>query len=74
VANDADSQRRTSFPLYRFFGGVAFMDAGNVWEKTSDSRLTDLRAGAGSGSAVETHRLFCVSTTYSSLTGAPANP
>ncbi len=37
------------FPLYKILDGVAFFDTGNVWERPSDFRLTDLRAGTGVG-------------------------
>jgi outer membrane protein assembly complex protein YaeT len=37
------------FPLYRIVDGVAFFDAGNVWERASQIRFGDLRAGTGFG-------------------------
>ncbi len=36
------------FPVYKSFGGVAFIDAGNVWP-TRDDISTDVRWGAGAG-------------------------
>jgi outer membrane protein assembly complex protein YaeT len=37
------------FPIYRWFQGVAFYDAGNVFLNASDFRLFDLRHSAGAG-------------------------
>ncbi len=37
------------FPIFRWFGGVAFYDAGNVFLNASDFRLFDLRHSAGAG-------------------------
>ena len=37
------------FPLYKFFDGVGFSDAGNVFERWRDFRLNDLRYTAGAG-------------------------
>ena len=37
------------FPVYRWAGGVVFVDAGNVFPRASDISLTNLEAGAGFG-------------------------
>ena len=38
------------FPIYRSFGGLVFVDAGNVWLKSAESvNVTDLRSSAGIG-------------------------
>ena len=37
------------FPVYRWFRGVTFMDAGNVFPTAGDFTLTDLEAGGGVG-------------------------
>jgi outer membrane protein insertion porin family len=37
------------FPVYRWFRGVAFIDAGNVFRRASDFTLTDLESGGGVG-------------------------
>ncbi len=37
------------FPLFKFFDGAAFFDAGNVWERPSNISFTDLRMGTGFG-------------------------
>lgn len=42
------------FPLYKFIGGVLFLDVGNVWLQDLDLDLTDLRYVAGTGLRVNT--------------------
>jgi outer membrane protein assembly factor BamA len=37
------------FPIFRWVGGVAFVDAGNVFPKAADFSLTSLDAGTGFG-------------------------
>ena len=37
------------FPVYRWAGGVVFVDTGNVFPRASDISLTNLEAGAGFG-------------------------
>ncbi len=37
------------FPFYRFIDSAAFLDIGNVWQRPSDFRLSDLRKSAGFG-------------------------
>ncbi len=37
------------FPIFRWFGGVTFYDAGNVFLNASDFRPFDLRHSAGAG-------------------------
>jgi outer membrane protein assembly factor BamA len=41
-------------PIYRWVGGVAFVDAGNVFAKPSDARLRDLVGSIGFGLRVNT--------------------
>ncbi|MEZ5317589.1 MAG: BamA/TamA family outer membrane protein [Vicinamibacterales bacterium] len=45
----AEVSAELRFPLGGRFGGVVFVDAGNVWEQPSGLDLTDLRAAAGTG-------------------------
>ena len=40
--------------LYRFIGGVIFIDAGNVWTTIGDFRFSDFRPAAGTGLRVNT--------------------
>lgn len=42
------------FPIYRWMRGVAFIDAGNVFEFVRDVRLTDLKVGIGGGLRLDT--------------------
>ena len=42
------------FPLYKFFDGVAFVDAGNVYPHLSDFKPFDLRASSGVGLRIRT--------------------
>ena len=42
------------FPLYKFFDGVAFVDAGNVYPHLSDFKPFDLRASYGLGLRIRT--------------------
>lgn len=42
------------FPIHRWFGGVAFVDAGNVWATKSELSISDLRFGYGLGLRVNT--------------------
>ena len=42
------------FPLYKFFDGVAFVDAGNVYSKLSDFKPFGLRASYGFGLRIRT--------------------
>jgi outer membrane protein insertion porin family len=37
------------FPIYRWVRGVGFVDAGNVFPRASDLRVTDLSIGVGWG-------------------------
>ena len=37
------------FPIFRWVGGVAFADAGNVFPKAANLSLKSLEAGAGVG-------------------------
>lgn len=37
------------FPLYRWFGGVLFLDAGNVFDNVTNIDLSELRQGYGFG-------------------------
>jgi len=46
------------FPLYKFFDGVAFVDAGNVYPKLQDFSPFDLRASYGFGIRVRTPYLL----------------
>jgi outer membrane protein assembly factor BamA len=41
-------------PIYRWVGGVAFVDAGNVFPTIGDLSFTDLRASTGFGVRVQT--------------------
>jgi outer membrane protein assembly complex protein YaeT len=42
------------FPLYKFFDGVAFVDAGNVYRHLSDFKPFGLRASSGAGLRIRT--------------------
>jgi len=42
------------FPLYKFFDGVAFVDAGNVYRHLADFKPFDLRASYGFGLRIRT--------------------
>lgn len=42
------------FPLYQFFDGVAFVDAGNVYRHLSDFKPFDLRSSYGIGLRIRT--------------------
>jgi outer membrane protein assembly complex protein YaeT len=42
------------FPLYKFFDGVAFVDAGNVYPHLADFKPFDLRASHGLGLRIRT--------------------
>ena len=42
------------FPLYKFFDGVAFIDAGNVYRHLADFRPFDMRASYGVGLRIRT--------------------
>lgn len=42
------------FPLYKFFDGVAFVDAGNVYPRMADFKPFDLRASSGFGLRIRT--------------------
>ena len=42
------------FPAWRFFDGVGFVDAGNVYATVSDFRPWDLRVAAGAGLRIRT--------------------
>jgi len=42
------------FPVYRWLQGVAFLDAGNVFERTSGITLTSSRAAYGAGLRLQT--------------------
>ncbi|MDO8445666.1 MAG: outer membrane protein assembly factor BamA [Deltaproteobacteria bacterium] len=43
------------FPIYRSFGGLVFVDAGNVWLKSAESvNIADLRSSAGVGFRYQT--------------------
>jgi len=42
-------QSELRFPLRRNIGGVAFVDAGEVWEKLGAMKLAELRPGYGGG-------------------------
>jgi outer membrane translocation and assembly module TamA len=42
------------FGLYRWLGGVAFVDAGNVFPSPSDLSFTDLKVGVGLGMRLDT--------------------
>ncbi|MFN7923392.1 MAG: translocation/assembly module TamB domain-containing protein [Bryobacteraceae bacterium] len=42
------------FPLWRFIDGVSFVDAGNVFARVADFRLSDLRTSAGLGLRLRT--------------------
>jgi outer membrane translocation and assembly module TamA len=42
------------FPIYRWLGGVGFVDAGNVYPHPSDISFTDLRVGIGAGARLDT--------------------
>jgi outer membrane protein assembly factor BamA/autotransporter translocation and assembly factor TamB len=42
------------FPVYRWFGGVAFVDAGNIFGGLKDVSLTDLKVGLGVGLRIQT--------------------
>lgn len=46
------------FPVYGFIDGVGFIDAGNVYGKLRDLRLTDLRTAAGFGLRLRTPYLL----------------
>ncbi|MDZ7262457.1 MAG: BamA/TamA family outer membrane protein [candidate division KSB1 bacterium] len=37
------------FPIYRKFGGILFLDLGNVWREALDFNPVDLRATLGCG-------------------------
>jgi outer membrane protein assembly complex protein YaeT len=42
------------FPVYKWFGGVAFYDGGNVWVKANQISFSDLRHTYGLGLRLET--------------------
>jgi outer membrane protein assembly factor BamA/autotransporter translocation and assembly factor TamB len=42
------------FPVWRWFKGVAFVDAGNTFPRLSDVRLSELQVGAGLGLRLKT--------------------
>ncbi|MFT5375571.1 MAG: outer membrane translocation and assembly module TamA [Candidatus Latescibacterota bacterium] len=42
-------QSEVRFPLRRNMGGLAFFDAGEVWEKVGAIKLAELRPGCGGG-------------------------
>jgi outer membrane protein assembly complex protein YaeT len=42
------------FPIFKFFDGVAFVDAGNVYRHLSDFKLSDLRSSYGIGLRIRT--------------------
>jgi outer membrane protein insertion porin family len=42
------------FPLYKFFDGVAFVDAGNVYPKLANFKPFELRASSGFGLRIRT--------------------
>ncbi len=42
------------FPVYRWIGGVSFVDAGNVFATIGDLSLTDLAVGTGVGLRIQT--------------------
>jgi len=46
------------FPLYKFFDGVAFVDAGNVYQTLQNFSPCDLRSSFGFGVRVRTPYLL----------------
>lgn len=42
------------YPIWNIFSGVAFLDFGNVWDRTLEQRLADLRYAAGLGLRINT--------------------
>jgi outer membrane translocation and assembly module TamA len=42
------------FPIYRWFRGVGFVDAGNVFESVGELSFTDLKVGVGLGLRLDT--------------------
>ncbi len=67
IGGDAELILNTElrFPLYKFFDGVAFVDAGNVYPKLQDFSPFDVRASYGFGIRIRTPYLLFGSTTES---------